>query len=246
MEMNKWWKLLSVLAVVLIVTSGPLFAQMGMMGRGMMGYGTMEGYGYGMMGMGPGMMMGSGMMGMGMMHGGMMGPGMMGGWGAQDPNAKSITLDEAVDSVQRYLNAYGNDLSVAEVMEFALNFYAEIEEEDTGIHAMELLINKYTGQVYPEMGPNMMWNTKYGMMGGGKPTAKMPISPKQAEAQAQKYLDAYMPGITAGHAETFYGYYTLHTLKDGKIEGMLSVNGYTGAVWYHSWHGEFIRMKEFD
>jgi len=27
---------------------------------------------------------------------------------------------------------------------------------------------------------------------------------------------------------------------------MLSVNGYTGAVWYHTWHGSFLGMKEHD
>jgi hypothetical protein len=40
------------------------------------------------------------------------------------------------------------------------------------------------------------------------------------------------------------GYYTIHTLRDGKIEGMLSVHGTTGQVWYHTWHGGFIRMEE--
>jgi len=37
-------------------------------------------------------------------------------------------------------------------MDFAWNYYAEVEEEDTGIHAMELIIDKQTGQVYPETG----------------------------------------------------------------------------------------------
>jgi hypothetical protein len=27
---------------------------------------------------------------------------------------------------------------------------------------------------------------------------------------------------------------------------LLSVNGYTGDVWYHSWHGEFVRMEEYN
>ena len=54
------------------------------------------------------------------------------------------------------------------------------------------------------------------------------------------------PGLTVGNADTFYGYYTLHTLKSGQVEGMLSVNGYSGAVWYHSWHGAFIGMKEYE
>jgi len=43
-----------------------------------------------------------------------------------------------------------------------------------------------------------------------------------------------------------YGSYTLHTLKNGQPEGMLSVNGYSGRVWYHTWHGDFVRMSEHD
>ena len=191
-----------------------------------------------------------GMMGPGMMGPGMMGPGMMGGGGNYNPNpqAKSITIDQAADAVQGYLNAYGGKLVLTEVMEFAWNFYAEVEEKDSGIHAMELLIDKNTGWVYPEMGPNMMWNTKYGMMGSwyGTPTANMTVSAEQAKAIAQRYLDANLPGFTVADAETFYSYYTLHTLNNGQVDGMLSVNGYTGAVWYHTWHGPFIDMKEFE
>ncbi len=192
--------------------------------------------------MGSGGQMGSG----GMMGSSMMGPGMMGGWGASNPDAEQITIDEAAEAVERYLGAYGQDLALAEVMEFAWNFYAEVEEESTGIHAMELLIDKYTGQVYPEQGPNMMWNTKYGMMGSSyTATAEMPITPEQAKTLAQQFLDANPPGVTIGEADVFYGYYTLHTLRDGQIEGMLSVNGYKGGVWYHDWHGPFIGMEEF-
>jgi heat shock protein HslJ len=38
----------------------------------------------------------------------------------------------------------------------------------------------------------------------------------------------------------FYGYYTLDFSKDGKVSGMLSVNGYSGQVFLHTWHGSFI------
>src|SRR5215212_11513998 len=58
--------------------------------------------------------------------------------------------------------------SVGEVMEFANNYYAEVKERDTGIGAMELLINRPGSRVYAEPGPNMMWNNKYGMMAGGR------------------------------------------------------------------------------
>lgn len=225
---------------------------------GMMGGGMMGGMGSGGM-MGPGGMMGSGMMGM-MGPGGMMG-GMMGGWGYPGTGTP-LTLDQAVERAQQYVAAYGNPdpstgsgqvLRLTEVMEFTNNFYAEVGEESTGIHAFELLINRYTGAVYPEMGPNMMWNTKYspmaGMMGGwwGRPSGPMTVTPEQARTFAQQYLDSYLPGTTvADEAGAFYGYYTLHTLQDGRIAGMLSVNGYTGQVWYHTWHGEFIQMRELE
>jgi hypothetical protein len=142
-------------------------------------------------------------------------------------------------------------------MEFEENFYAEVEEESTGIHAFELLVNRYTAAVYPEPGPNMMWNTEYGhmadghmggMMGRGTgyaPSGEATVTPAQALQYAQQYLDEAMPGATVSdEADAFYGYYTIHVLRDGAVSGMLSVNSYTGNVWYHNWHGDFIGMWE--
>ncbi len=65
--------------------------------------------------MGSGGQMGSG----GTMGSSMMGPGMMGGWGVGNPDAEQITIDEAAEAVEHYLSAYGQDLALAEVMEFA-------------------------------------------------------------------------------------------------------------------------------
>ena len=193
------------------------------------------------------------------------------GWGAGGDVA---SLTDARAAVERAVGSYGNpDLKVTEVMEFANNYYAEVREKDTGIGAMELLVDKNTGQVYPEPGPNMMWNAKYGMMSGsrgmggmmgsngggmmgspvdlsvdssaqGNAGNKMPINPEGAREIADDYLDRVSPGTQAGEAETFYGYYTLHTERDGRIIGMLSVNGYSGEIWYHSWHGAFVAMDE--
>ena len=124
--------------------------------NGMMGYGN----GNEMMGNG-GMMGGSG----GMMNAydgsgsGHCGAGLGTGYGDTNP----ITIEEAKKSVEQYLASTGNvDLRLTEVQEFENNFYADVEEKSTGTHAFELLVNKYTGAVFPEMGPNMMWNTKYG------------------------------------------------------------------------------------
>ena len=189
---------------------------------------------------------------MGMMGSGVGCPMMSGGWTGVDPDATPLTLAQARENVQKFLEATGNsDLELAEVMEFTGNFYAEVREKSTGIGAFELLVDRYTGQIYPEPGPNMMWNLKYGHMGGwgmmrwrGSSNTAMPVTSEQAVEQAQKYLDQLKAGLKAGEAEVFYGYYTLHIERDGQITGMLSVNGYTGAVWYHHWHGDFIAMEE--
>jgi hypothetical protein len=142
-------------------------------------------------------------------------------------------------------------------MQFSNQFYAEVEEKSTGIHAFEILLDRFTGAVYPEPGPNMMWNTKYGHMGGmmggwwgfgGQiPTAQMPVTPAQAGQYAQQFLDANRPGTTAAdEADTFYGYYTIHVLQNDQVIGMLSVNGYSGQVWYHTWHGTFVDMRTLE
>jgi hypothetical protein len=73
----------------------------------------------------------------------------------------------------------------------------------------------------------------------------MPVSPEEAVVAAQDYLDDYLPGTEVDeHADQFYGYYTLHILDEGKVTGMLSVNGFTAAVFPHTWHGDFIEMSE--
>ncbi len=63
----------------------------------------------------------------------------------------------------------------------------------------------------------------------------------QARAKAQQYLDSNFPAKTAGDADSYYGYYNIDVLLNGSTYGMLSVNGYTGQVWYHTWHGAYIQ-----
>ncbi|HDQ73908.1 MAG TPA: hypothetical protein ENN19_17695 [Chloroflexi bacterium] len=225
------------------------------------------GWGYGMgPGVGPGVGPG-------------MGPGMMRDWDAPAapctaananwgcegdwnryegtvPSTGTLTIEEAHEAVEQYIDALGYpDLEIVEVMEFEYNFYAIARETDTGIGAMELLVDKWTGQVGPEMGPNMMWNAKYSlhgrgrMMGGANGTKQ--LAPEEAVEIAQRWLDTNRPGLMVEeHADPFYGYYTIHTLEDGEIgqtgtiHGMLSVHGSTGQVWYHTWHGAFVQMVE--
>lgn len=160
-----------------------------------------------------------------------------------------LNITTAKTIAQNYLASLGNpDLTVKQVEEYTANFYVQVTEKSTGNGAFELLINKYTGSIYPEMGPNMMWNTKYGMMRSGvlagiygTPTTTMTVTPAQATANAQQYLNTYLTGTTTGDVTTFYGYYCIEVLSNSSTYGMLSVNGYTGQIWYHTWHGTFIQ-----
>jgi hypothetical protein len=98
------------------------------------------------------------------------------------------------------------------------------------------------------MGPNMMWNTQYGHMAGvgmmrgysPQPGVQPTVSADQAVQVAQQWLDQNQPGSGTEAPDSFPGYYTLHITRDGAITGMLSVNAYTGQVWYHTWHGAFV------
>ena len=78
-------------------------------------------------------------------------------------------------------------------------------------------------------------------------TSEMTVTPEQAIEYVQKYLDANITGATAATDPIqFYGYYTLDFEKDGKVAGMLSVNGYSGQVFLHTWHGTFIEETEYE
>ncbi len=185
--------------------------------------------------------------------------GMMGSFGTTASHSgRAMSIDQAQSSVQAVLDRQGNrDLAIDELIEFQDNFYASIREKSTGTGAFELLVNRSTGTVTPEPGPNMMWNTRYGMMAGwggsmmgggmmgvGTATGPMTVSADQAAQTAQGWLDQHQPGSTTNTPDRFYGYHTVDLEKDGTMTGMLSVNGYTGQVWYHTWHGSFIQKRD--
>jgi hypothetical protein len=201
--------------------------------------------------------------------GGMIGGGGMMGFGPGAQATPLASIDSASQAFQRYLDSVGNpDLALDEVMQFQWNYYAIVKEQSTGLGAFELLANPQTGAVFPEMGPNMMWNTKYspmarfggGMMGGmggmlsrgmmsgpwgpTTPATQPSLTPEQAQQFAQQWLDQYQPGSSAEAPDPFAGYYTVHVTSGGQITGMLSVNAYTGQVWFHTWHGTFVAANE--
>ncbi len=75
----------------------------------------------------------------------------------------------------------------------------------------------------------------------------MTITPRKARQYAQEFLDTRLPGPKVEEGDdTFYGYYAIHVMKDGKVYGTLGVNGYTGWVQYHEWHGKLVQLKEIE
>jgi hypothetical protein len=199
----------------------------------------------------PTVVSGSSYAGRGMM--GSDGPGgMMGSLQQGSATARTLTIDQAQHRVQLYSEQYDNPhLVIDEVMEFQRNFYAIVKDTSTGHGAFEVLVNKWSGLVFPEYGPAMMWNTQYSMMRGGMggrmgyryPPGPMTVSPAQAARIARQWLARHRPGTTPEAPDQFPGYYTIHFRKHGTTAGMLSVNGYSGRIWYHTWHGKFIRMR---
>jgi hypothetical protein len=171
----------------------------------------------------------------------------MGGYGPnaqQSSSGSRISLDEGVQKVQAYTASVGSNFQASEIMEFSNNFYAAVVEKDTGKAAFEVLVDPSTGAVFPEYGPNMMWNVKYGRMENGS-SQENTVTFEQARADAQTALDAQVPGAKVEpDGSTFYGYYTFDYKLNGQIAGMLNVNGFTGQVWLHTWHGQFISEKE--
>jgi hypothetical protein len=169
-----------------------------------------------------------------------------------DRGGRDIGMDRAVTIAQNVATSSSTGgLAADEVIEFSNNYYASIRDKSTEIGAFEILIDRTNGNVVREPGPDMMWNTKYsvmrgGMMGGygSSSSGPMSVSAQQARDIAQRWLDTNQSGTTAKSADPFYGYYTIDFEKTGTLVGMLSVNGYTGQVWYHSWHGGFIQLRD--
>lgn len=193
-------------------------------------------------------------------------PGMS-GMGADPVAGVPLSVDEAYQAAEIYLGELDiQGLEISEVMVFDNHAYVRVDEASSDIGAFELLVDPVSKLAYPEQGPNIMWNLKYGnlnhqammnrhrgMMGGAfadanpaDVSAEMTVTEEQALLAAQEFLDQYQPGLTTGSdAEAFYGYYTIDILRDGMPVGMLSVNGFNSLVFLHHWHGIFIEEADY-
>lgn len=185
---------------------------------------------------------GAGMMG----NGGMMNGwstndymwGMMSGSGMMRPidrSAQPISLTQAREQLNTYLADCENGATIAEVVPFASYYYARLTDAD-GANLTEVLVDRYSGNVYPEPGPNMMWNTRSGMYGGSGATQYDAASATQ---YATAFLATYDSDAEVLGTQPFPSYYTISfgDHEDDHIEGLLSVNASTGDIWVHTWIG---------
>ena len=184
--------------------------------------------------------------------GGMMGGRMRGPAGYQlgcgfNPGFIASTPTEAAQAAAAFLDeTFWADraLTVQQALTFSNHYALVVTEADTGDGAMVLLVDRVTGVVSPESGSNMMWNGRYDTRGGGmyggavtRPD-EMPITTADARQAAEQFAQQYAPDARIVGVTSFYGHHTVALDRSGQ-RLMLSVDGFSGQVWYHSWHGSF-------
>jgi hypothetical protein len=183
--------------------------------------------------MGPGMMMPGADM-MGSMWGAM---GSMGMMTAYPATGQPITPAEAAQRAAAFAASCGAGIQVGEIIAFSSSYYVTLIDS-SGAGVAEVLVDRYTGAVYPEPGPNMLWN---GQWGAGA-TAAPEYDQAAAQALATTFLAGYLPGASVLEGQAFPGYATFAFGRD-HLEGLLSVHAVTGEVWVHAWHGLAIEME---
>jgi hypothetical protein len=209
--------------VISVFVATGAFAQMG---GGMGGGGDMDDGRHG------------GGMGHGMHDSGDMVPGM---WkntfshGYLDILNPITSADEARAAIEDFISASNSGLQISELWEYETVYKAELSDAN-GEKAFDLLADKFTGAVGPEMGLSMMRNASY-----GKGLYKVPVFRKnltitadQATTYAQNFVDANGLGYVLGSPEIYPGYYKFHTTVSGGLGMDILVNGYNGKIWMNT------------
>ena len=149
------------------------------------------------------------------------------------------TPEEARAAVQSFLNRANSILQISELWEYSSVYKAELSDTN-GAKAFDVIANKFTGVVMPEMGMSMMLNASYGKSFYKKHATgrNLKITPDQAQSYAQIFIDNNALGYILGIPETYPGYYKFHTTTNGGGFGMdIMVNGYHGSIWMDTWLG---------
>jgi len=209
--------------VTIFLAAGNTFAQMGT--GNMMGGGSTTGQ------MGGGM--GYGMAGSGGMVSRMMGNTVSHGY--LDILNPITSPEEARAVIQSFIDVSSSSLEISELWEYGTAYKAELSDAN-GAMAFDVIADKLTGAVGPEMGLSMMMNASYGKsiykpLKFGK---KLTVSAEQATTIAQKFMDDNGLGYNLGTPENYPGYYKFHTADSSGFGLEIMVSGYNGAIWMNS------------
>lgn len=110
-------------------------------------------------------------------------------------------------------------LAVDEVHIFSSFF--EVETNDRGgLKGPELYVNRSSGDVGPEMGPNTSWDTQY-----GSGSCAQRLSQQTAAAIARTAVQRSFGGALAlGDAEQHHGYWEFELKRNGTVVNQINVN----------------------
>jgi hypothetical protein len=203
--------------------------------------GTNPGPGWGHMGYG----MGYGTAGAGGMVSGMMGNTVFYGY-LDDLNPIPDNSPTAANTAfEVFIASANSSLKISEIWEYGIAYKAELEDAN-GNKAFDLIADKFTGAVGPEMGFSMMMNASYGK--GLYNVPKFPknliITPDQAISYAEDFV-ARLGYTLLEPPEIYPGYYKFHT-NDGTGPGIdIMVNGYNGRVWMNTLLGVPVAKYEY-
>jgi hypothetical protein len=145
---------------------------------------------------------------------------------------------EARAAIQSFIDASNSSLQISELWEYGAFYKAELSDTN-GAKAFDLMADKFTGAVTPEMGFSMMFNASYGKQLYKTPRFRknLSISPDEAISIAQTFVYDNSLGYTLGTPEIYPGYYKFHTTQGSMLGMDIMVNGYHGGVWMNTLHG---------
>lgn len=166
------------------------------------------------------------------------------------PESINLSRKEVIELSQRLVRErYGSRFTIEDMLVYTNSpYYLVLREKNQKKAAFGLMFDPVRGVVYPEYGPNMFWNQRFGMafmMGWNQETAREPINKKTALANAEEF--AHNNGLTVkNEGYQFSGYYSFYLEDKNQPLGLVSVNSYSGEVWVHNWHGNLIEIIDIE
>lgn len=148
------------------------------------------------------------------------------------------TPQDAVTAVQGFIDAAKSGLQISAVWEYQTVYKAELSDAN-GQRAFDVVAEKLTGTVLPEMGFTMMMNASYGKQLQTTPKFKknLVLTADEATSAAQAFVskNATVINYNLATPETYPGYYKFHTTDTSGKPGIdIMVNGYNGNIWMNT------------